>query len=344
MLSKNRKEANRRIYFRPEFTHCPHCEKKLQRAHTAWHKKITTLNGVIDAWSMAYTCRNMTCSHKGIFYKSAEAEMLSMKQSSYGWDVLSLLGELCFKHHMTVSELTAALHDRGIQTNEQQAQKLYERYQLLLAVSLNEHVHRVLHETTELNGGILLSMDGVQQKKGNETLYILREVFSGTVIAAKNMKSETVAELQAFILPVIELGFPIVGIVFDGQYGLRLAFEDLLPGLPYQYSQYHYISKPIMGVDRKLKKRLKKNMRVIRDFERKIEQVEKCISKQPNEADTSSGGMAEIKMAKRYMEAARALLLECGDPPPNLPGMLIYERAQAIQASLSRYLNNNPYS
>lgn len=116
-----------RIYF------CPHCEKKLQRAHTVWHKEITTLNGVVEVWSIAYTCKNMICSHKGIFYKSAEAEMLGMKQSSYGGDVLSLAGELCFTPHMAVRELTAALH-----------------------------------VTIELNGGIVLSMHAVQQKRGTK--------------------------------------------------------------------------------------------------------------------------------------------------------------------------------
>ena len=50
MLSKNQTEENRKIYFRPEFTFCPHCEKKLQRAHTVWHKEITTLNGVVEVW------------------------------------------------------------------------------------------------------------------------------------------------------------------------------------------------------------------------------------------------------------------------------------------------------
>ncbi len=320
MLSENRQKENRKIYFRPEFTHCPHCEKKLRRADTVWHKKITMLNGVIDAWSTAYTCKNIICSHKGIFYKSAEAEMLNMNQSSYGYDAQSFLGELDFKQHMPVSELTTAVQEVGIQSNER--------------------VRQVLHETTELNGGILLSIEGVQPVKGNEMLYVIREVFTGTIIAAKSMKNETVAELQALILSVIELGFPVVGLVFDGQYCIRLAFEDLLPGLPYQYCQYHYISKPRDCVDRKLKKRLKKKMGFIRDLERKIEQVEIRINNEPDEADTSSGEWAEIKTAKRYIAATRALLLDGGNPPYNLPGMLIYERARAIQASLSRYLNN----
>lgn len=347
MLAKNRLGAAPRIYFRTEMTHCPYCETKLQRSHTAWHKKISTLSGVIDAWSMAYACQNPDCLHTGVSYKSAEAEMLSMKHSSYGYDVLALVGELRFKHHLTVSELADALNARGIPTSERHAQNLYERYQVLLAASLDDHVRKVLAETTEQNGGIVLSMDGVQPEKGNETLYVLREVFSGTVLAARNMKSGTAAELQTLILPVIELGFPIVGIVSDGQHSIRLAFEGLLPDVPYQYCQYHYlkdIAKPIVDADRKLKTELKKSMRGIRDIERKIEQMEpraaegEPVPANPSAQQQPTAQQAEAQIARKYIAATRALLLEDGDPPLRLPGMLIYERAQAIQASLARCL------
>ncbi|ELK42223.1 transposase [Brevibacillus agri BAB-2500] len=98
-------------------------------------------------------------------------------------------------------------------------------------------------------------MDGVQPKKGNETLYVIREVFSGTVLAAKNLKSGSSEELQNLIRPIVELGYPIIGIVSDGQQSIRLAFETLLPDVPYQYCQYHYlkdIATPVMDLDRKL--------------------------------------------------------------------------------------------
>jgi len=344
LLSKNRLGAAPKVYFRPELQHCPHCEKKLRRSHTAWHKKVSTLDGVVDVWSMAYACKNLDCPKIGVTYKSAEAEMLAMKHSSYGYDVLRLVGELRFKQHMTVKELTEALNERGVQTCERQAQNLYERYQVLLSASLNDHVRKVLAEMTEQNGGIMLSMDGVQPEKGNETLYVLREVFSGTVLAAKNMKSGTAAELQTLIRPIIELGFPVVGIVSDGQQSIRLAFEGLLPDVPYQFCQYHYlkdIAKPVVDADRKLKTELKKSMRGIRDVERKIEKAE---SRTSGDADIAASvpettvDMNEARIAKKYIAATRALLLEDGDPPLELPGMLIYERAQAIQASLVRCL------
>lgn len=269
--------------------------------------------------------------------------MLSMKHSSYGNDVLGLVGELRFKQHRTFKEITVALNERGIPTSERHAQNLYERYQTLLAASLDDHVQKVLAEITEQNGGIILSMDGVQPEKGNETLYVIREVFSGTILAAQNMKSGTATELKALIEPIMELGYPIVGIVSDGQQSIRKAFESLLTDLPYQLCQYHYlkdIAKPVVDADRKLKMELKKSMRGIRDIERKIEKVEmKVTENNSDKASSESPEVIEAKIAKGYITAVRSLLLEDGDPPLELPGPLIYERAQAIQASLQRCLS-----
>jgi hypothetical protein len=351
LLSKNRLGAAPKIYFRPEMKNCPHCGIRLKRSHTAWNKKISTLSGVIHAWSMAYACPNIDCPHAGVTYKSAEAEALSMKHSSYSYDVLCLVGELRFKQHRTCKEIADTLNERGIVTSERYAQTLYERYQTLLAASLDDYVKQILAETTAQNGGIILSMDGVQPEKGNEMLYVIREVFSGTILAAQNMKSGAAAELRALIDPIIELGYPIVGIVSDGQVSIRQAFESLLPDVPYQYCQYHYlkdIAKPVVDADRKLKMELKKSMRGLRDIERKIEQAEKkAITEAQASAKASPHALSdapeapsykEAQVAKGYAAAVRALLLEDGEPPLDLPGMLIYERAQAIQASLQRCL------
>jgi hypothetical protein len=123
------------------------------------------------------------------------------------------------------------------------------------------------------------------------------------------------------------LGYPIIGIVSDGQQSIRLAFETLLPDVPYQYCQYHYlkdIAKPVMDLDRKLKTGIKKTLRGIRDVERKIE---------------SHQSSDEIEVAKGYIAAVRSILLEDGNPPLDLPGMRIYQNAKAIQASLERCLS-----
>jgi hypothetical protein len=240
MLAKNRLGNPPNVWFKLEITSCSYCSSKLRRSHTAWNKNMVTLDGTIHAWSVAYACENPDCLHAGVGYKSAEAEMLGMKHASYGYDVLALVGELRFKQHRTEKEIANALNERGMPTSERHAQNLYERYQTLLAASLDDHVCKVLAETTLQNGGIILSMDRVQSEKGNEMLYVVREVFSGTVLAARNMKSGTATELTTLIESNIALGYPVVGIVGDGQKSIRLAFETLLPDVPYQYCQYHH--------------------------------------------------------------------------------------------------------
>ncbi|MBN2981778.1 transposase [Cohnella algarum] len=325
-LPKNRVIPEKKIYFRPEMQHCSHCGAKLKRHHTAWKKNIITLSGVIQAWSMAYVCSNMDCSYPRTYYKSAEAELLCMKHTSYGFDVLALVGQLRFKQHMTIGEITEELNRRGVATSERNSQRLYERYLTLLRASVTDHVKQTLQQVVSDHGGIMISMDGVQPEKGNETLYVIREVFSGTILAAQSLKSGSAEELKKLILPVIKLDFPIIGIITDGQQSIRMAMESLLPNVPYQYCQYHYlkdIAKPVVELDRKLKTGIKKSLRGIREIEKRIEH------------DTS----VEAEVAKDYVAAIRSVLLEDGNPPLDLPGIRVYENAKAIQASLERCLD-----
>ncbi|MDT3425145.1 hypothetical protein J2Z22_000658 [Paenibacillus forsythiae] len=56
-LPKNRLTPEKRVYFRPELTHCPDCGTKLKRHHTASHKIVATLNGILEAWNRHTTVR-----------------------------------------------------------------------------------------------------------------------------------------------------------------------------------------------------------------------------------------------------------------------------------------------
>jgi hypothetical protein len=61
----------------------------------------------------------------------------------------------------------------------------------------------------EQNGGLILSIDGVQPEIGNETLYVIREVLSMTILAAYNLKSSASQELIGIIQPILDWGYPI---------------------------------------------------------------------------------------------------------------------------------------
>lgn len=324
MRPKNRLVAKERKYYRPEIQHCPHCQTKLAYCHTVSNKLVATLKGVFQIVNMGYRCPNPDCSSRTV-YRSAEAERFSMKHTTYGMDVIAWVGQLRFQEHKTRSEIAELLRERGIPTSERNVQMLYERYTLLLRASAESHAKEVLQQVTREHGGIILSIDGVQPEKGNETLYILREVLSGTILAAKNIKSSATQDLMEFIRPVLKLGFPLLGIVSDGQLSIRKAIENLAPEVPYQYCQYHYlkdIAKPVVEQDRKLKTAIKKNLRGVRDVERSAAQQDSL----------------EAEIAEDYAAAIRSVLLEDGKEPLDLPGQKIYEQTRAIQRSLAKCL------
>ncbi|MEK5235530.1 hypothetical protein NST99_07510 [Paenibacillus sp. FSL L8-0470] len=124
--TKNRITPKKRMYFHSELRQCPHCGTKLKRHHTACHKYVNTLNGIFDIWNMAYACPNLECPYPGSYFRSAEADALVMKHTSYGFDVLALVGELRFKQHYTLSELHEELNRRGVVTSKRNCERLYE--------------------------------------------------------------------------------------------------------------------------------------------------------------------------------------------------------------------------
>lgn len=188
-----------------------------------------------------------------------------------------------------------------------------------LTVDIKEQLANVVKEYN----GLLFSMEGVQPEKGNETLYVVREGFSGRILAAKNLKSGSKTELMVLLKPVKDLGFPFIGLVSDGQQSIRLAMGETWPETPYQYCQYHYlkdIAKTVVDLDRKLKTGLKKSLRGLREIEKQVEDDDSI----------------ESEVTRDYLAATRSLLLEDGNPPLDLSGIQIYEKAEAVKASLEK--------
>jgi hypothetical protein len=67
----------------------------------------------------------------------------------------------------------------------------------------------------EKNGGIIVSVDGIQPEKGNETVYVVRDALSGRVLAAENVTSSETAVMKALLAPVVMLGMKVLGTISD---------------------------------------------------------------------------------------------------------------------------------
>ncbi len=249
---------------------------------------------------------------------------MSLRNHSYGMDVVAQVGYLRLYEHNTRKEIHEALRERNVPISEREVQNLYEAYSFLLSCSAAE---RVTERRSQMlaNGGIIVSLDGVQPEKGNETLWVVREVLTGTTLAAKNLVTSDAASLKELLQPIAALGLPILGVVSDAQKAIRLAVEALFPGVPHQLCHFHFlrdIALPAINLDRSLKTDLKIEVRGIKSVEERI-------------SDRSD---PDSQVVKDYTTALRAVLLEDGRPPFDLPGVKVYESLDEISQSLQRCL------
>ncbi len=153
---------------------------------------------------------------------------------------------------------------------------------------------------------------------------MLRDTLSGEVLLARSLDSARQDDLAALLREVKDaLPVPIHAVVSDAQRPIRLAVQQVLPDVPHQLCQFHYLkeaAKPITEADRHAKTELKKYVKGVRELEREVAARE----------DTAGATI------RSYCLAVRAALADDGKPPLLLAGLTMYERLSAIQTSLDR--------
>lgn len=310
------------VYFQPELKLCPHCNTSLQRSHVAWRKHIITLNGIFHVTSLAYKCSNTTCPQPQTSYRSTEAEMLSLKHYQFSLDVIAKTGHLHFNEHNTIRQVRRTLQKRfNLNISRSEIDLLCQVYLALTKANRQQDTEFI--EKLQRNGGIILAIDGVQPEKGNETLWILRDVQTGETLLARNLASADKDSIASLLKEVKALGVPVKGVVSDGQRSIRLAVAQEFPDVPHQLCHFHYlrnIAKPISDMDRTLKVDLKKKVRGIKQIERKASL----------ESDKKNSVILQ------YCRAIRYALLDDGVYPVKPGGLRLYRRLRKIQSSILR--------
>jgi hypothetical protein len=128
----------------------------------------------------------------------------------------------------------------------------------------------------EKNGGIIVSVDGIQPEKGNETVYLVRDALTGRVLAAENVTSSETAVMKALLSPVEALEVTVLGTITDAQESELLAVQELWPQVPHQVCQFHVLrdaSKLAFEADKQVKTAMRKRLQP------KVREVRKQLKK-----------------------------------------------------------------
>jgi hypothetical protein len=288
------------------------------------YRTVTTLDAVCRLTLTIVRCHNSACPRYRISYRPEEEGAWSLPHHEFGLDVIARIGTLRYREHRSVPQIHQALRDQGVAIAQRTVSDLLARYEELLAVRLADHTH--FTERLIEQGHVILAIDGLQPDKTQDVLWVVRDCLSGEVLLARSLDSMQTADLAELLREVKQaLPVPIHAVVSDAQKPIRLAVQDVLPGVPHQLCQFHYlkeVAKPITAADLHAKTELKKRVRGVRDIERSV------APREDTAADVVRG----------YCVAVRSALADNGKPPLQLPGLVLRDRLQAIQDSLDRVL------
>lgn len=318
-----------RVRYRPEVQTCLHCGRPLAYSHSVWRKTIQSLSGIEDVTNLGFRCGEPACAFGRTVYRSAQAEARQVKGSGYGLDVVVRIGHLRFTEHRTREEIWRELHDHSpVTLSDRHVQNLLETYLALLRASQQDIGARVA-ATVATHGGIIVALDGLQPEQGNEQLWVVREVLSGTVLGAANLQQATAEWLARLLQPIREADVPVLGVVSDAQESIRLAVAEVFPGVPHQLCHYHALreaAEPLWEADRHLLVEAKHELRDLREVE------DRTRRRDPDGADPASGVVLDVVLALRQT------LRERGTLPFDFAALRVVDHLTAVHQTLERCL------
>ena len=250
-----------------------------------------------------------------------------------------LVGHLRLASHQTVDEVHAALQARltpfGTTVSRREILYLFDAYCTLLRASQSIADDHAWQEQTRTNGGVSIALDGIQPDKGSETIYLVRDVVTGRLLAAENVRISDTATMTALLRPIRDLGVPVVGAVSEGHVSLLEAIAALWPDIPHQLCQFHYLreaTRPMFDVDRTLRKQIRKALQ--QDVRAVRRQIETHTSKLDGQNAHDQRTAAQLQILDDYALAAQTALNVDALQPLQYASPVVSEALDAIATSL----------
>lgn len=337
---KSYEQRNKRTY-RPEITHCLDCGGRLQRAVTISDRTIITLKEVLHVVHRGYRCPFPDCPGHQRLYRSSEADALALPGFTFGLDIVLFVGHLRLQEHKTVDEIHTVLSHSLTGVHQTISRReilfLFEAYAALLRAATEVVQDDEWKAQVRENQGLLLSIDGIQPDNGNETIYLVRDVWTGRLLAAENVTDSTKERLKQILAPIIALNLPIVGVISDAQPTELQAVADLWPQAPHQICQFHAIREAgrlIYVADHRVRNdvriRLQQKTHEYRqDLHKRLKATE-----EPREANASEA--AQLQVLEEYAATIEGALNLESITPFQYGGLAMQEALGDIQTSLER--------
>jgi hypothetical protein len=289
---------------------------------------LTFSTGVRQVISWVYGCPKIDCPGAFQIYRSCQAERVHLKYRRFSRELVVRIGYQCFWQHQTRDEVYAWLtHDLHLDISEREISYLVIDFLALLKAAQPAQIQ---HKLQGLKG-LIIGIDGMQPEKGNDCLYLVRELQCGVTLLAENLEESSQTALEERLFEPLnalakDLKLPWMGVISDDQEALRLATAHSFPGVPYQACQSHCLrdaGQLTFEADRSMKKALKAS------FRSGLGRLRPRIWELPLDDPYRA-------ILLDYSAILRSTLLEGGVAPFELGGIQVFEALANLEASLLR--------
>jgi len=330
--------------FRAEFTTCLTCGTRLRRYATLSERTVITLDGPVRVTHCGYRCPDPACATQHRSYRSAAADALALPGFTFGLDLVILIGHLRLAQQHSLDQAHQAIQARlapfGLTMSRRETLYLFEAYCTLVRAAQDMLTDTAWQAKVRANGGLIISIDGIQPDKGNETVYLVRDVLTGRLLAAENVRVSDTATIKQLLAPVVALDLPVLGAISDAQESLCQALAALWPAVPHQLCQFHYLreaSRPMYEVDRHVRKEIRKAIqqpvRAVRDQAER--QATATATDDPAEA-------TQLAVLSDYALAIQTALNLDGQQPFRYAGLAVDDALADVERSLDGLEKGGP--
>jgi hypothetical protein len=334
---------------------CPFCKNSLWIVETRV-RHVQSLDKLIRLELKGKRCSSDSCEHRHLRYRPSEEGRLVLKGHEFGLDVVILAGEQHLRQNASIPRIHKHLRDeRRISICERSVGNLIDDYVALCECVAGDTDR--LRARLAKQGGIVLSIDGVQYDDRSPVLYVQRDVLSGEVLYGERRLARAAEDL----LPMLErtrdlardLGIPILGVVSDKERSLVPAIAKVFKGIPHQYCHTHClknVAEPVEEEARTLEEAAREVVTALRDVERRVERqgagqevtaevrpAPACVEKTPaldappGPSGTAPAAMPDAQVAAALARAGTTVGKVSGRPILEPAGLKRFQRLEEVR-------------
>ncbi len=176
-----------------------------------------------------------------------------------------------------------------------------------------------------------------RKTKGNETIYLLRDVLTGRILHADNVTESTKERLKQLLAPIVALKVPVIGVISDAQPTELQAVAEIWLGVPHQICQFHAIREAgrlIYNADHRVKTDMRMRMQERTHAYR--HNLHKRLREAEENREENEQELKQLEILEEYAAMVEGALNLDSLAPFQYGGLAMQEALTKIETSLEK--------